>query len=92
MRTRNLGRTDRSLIPSDAMTSSWQIVCPDGRVRHYPYRNRDDALADAHVCDHRGCQFYAEQNELETGAPPCTGAPHRVQMAVASCREDAASN
>jgi hypothetical protein len=29
----------------------YEIVCPDGHVRHYPYHNEDDALFDAKLCD-----------------------------------------
>jgi len=58
---------------------NWEIVCPDGRVRHLPYVNRGDAEADAELCDERRCRLYAEPEPLELAAPPCQGAPHRVR-------------
>ncbi len=33
----------------------FQIRCPDGKLRHFPYANRDDAEADARLHEERGC-------------------------------------
>lgn len=34
---------------------AWEVVCPDGLVRHLPYINRGDALCDAEVNSGEGC-------------------------------------
>ena len=62
----------------NAMTAHWEIVCPDGRVRHLPYRNRGDADVDAELCEERHCQIY--DGPLDVGAGPCPGGPHRVRL------------
>lgn len=35
----------------------WEIVCPDGQVRQFPYHNEGDAKSDARVCSKRGCEL-----------------------------------
>lgn len=55
----------------------WQVRCPDGHVRHYPYLNREDAAFDCSVFD-RCCQRYDTLNALERELPPCRGKPHVV--------------
>lgn len=57
----------------------WQVVCPDGFVRHYPYNNYDDATFDAAVYDRLGCRLYDTPNDLERSHPRCVGTPHRVE-------------
>ena len=42
------------------LCAGYEIVCPDGRVRHYPYHNEGDAKCDAGVCDERGCSPYSD--------------------------------
>lgn len=63
------------------MIFTWEIVCPDGRVRHLPYANKGDADCDAEVCDERGCQLYPEPTDLERRLPPCEGKAHTVRLA-----------
>lgn len=60
----------------------WQIVCPDGHVRHHAYVNKGDALFDAKIFDQR-CRRFAVPNEFEYGLPPCEGKPHTVVAAPA---------
>lgn len=55
----------------------YQVICPDGHVRHYPYLNREDAAFDCKVFD-RCCQRFKEPNALERELPPCNGKPHSV--------------
>lgn len=55
------------------------IVCPDGRVRHFPYFNAVDAASDARMASERGCQFYPEPSRLERDAGPCPGGEHSVR-------------
>ena len=66
------------------MTTLVEIVCPDGRVRHFPYTNAEDASADADLCASRGCRFYATPSDLETSQPPCPGGLHRTRAVVPS--------
>lgn len=61
----------------------WEIECPDGRVRHYPYTNLADAEFDARLCDDRGCRLFAQPNELEKSLPPCPGGAHGVRPCAA---------
>lgn len=56
----------------------FEIVCPDGRVRHMPYSNEDDAEFDADVAVEQ-CQFYPRQNVLEQKHGPCPGGAHTVR-------------
>lgn len=58
----------------------WVIVCPDARVRHYPYHNEGDARVDADLCERNGCQFYPTPNPMEASSPPCPGGAHTVQV------------
>lgn len=59
----------------------WHIRCPDGKVRHYPYINYDDAKFDAELCDGGRCQFYPEPNELERRDGRCAGGRHSLEPA-----------
>jgi hypothetical protein len=37
-------------------TAGWEIICPDGKSRHLPYRNLGDAECDARVISgEHGC-------------------------------------
>lgn len=44
----------------------FRVACPDGSVRHPPYRNRGDAVCDAKIYD-KTCV--------------CRARPHRVEVA-----------
>lgn len=69
----------------------YEIVCPDGRVRHYPYTNEDDARADARIYTRKRCRLYPEPSPLELAQPPCTGGEHAVRGVVfeTPARDDA---
>jgi hypothetical protein len=61
-------------------TMHFEIVCPDGHVRHFPYTNFGDAEFDAGLIDKSGrCRFYATPNELEAKLPVCPGGAHTVR-------------
>jgi len=66
------------------MQLRWEIVCPDGRIRHLPYSNQQDAEFDAAICDERDCRLYEAQGPLQKGVPACPGAPHRVRPAASA--------
>lgn len=61
----------------------FEIVCPDGLVRRYPYHNRDDAHSDARRVNSIGCWrlggAYQTPNKLEQRLPRCAGEPHTVR-------------
>lgn len=61
---------------------AWEVVCPDGLVRHLPYINRGDALCDAEVYSDEGCRGRsARRNPLQLQQAPCPEAKHRVRRA-----------
>lgn len=66
--------------PGGKPCSGWEVVCPDGRVRHYPYHNQDDAQCDADGYSEEGCQgHYRHPNPLQLQNPPCPEGPHTVR-------------
>lgn len=64
--------------PSRRGEITWEIVCPDGGVRHFPYSSKDDAKYDATLCTAEGCQIFPESQWLQGAQPPCSGGPHRI--------------
>ena len=61
------------------MCSGWEVVCPDGRVQHYPFHNQDDAEGAANWATTRRCQPSPDPDELVTSQPPCPNGAHRVR-------------
>ena len=61
------------------LSSGFELVCPDGLVRHFPYVNQLDAESDARFAQHRGCRFYDTPSRLEREAGPCPGGEHAVR-------------
>jgi hypothetical protein len=59
------------------MSTSWEIVCPDGHVRHLPYMERKEAEFEADLCDDRGCEWLAPF----AAEAQCPGVPHRIRPA-----------
>ena len=63
----------------------WEVVCPDGDVRHYPYHNRGDAEAHADRASdpswfaRRGCRLAPKPAPLEASRPPCPGGRHEAR-------------
>jgi hypothetical protein len=63
-----------------ANSHGWEVVCPDGHVRNFPYSNEGDAQCDAEGYSEDGCQGHASgQSPLERGLPPCPEGAHRVR-------------
>lgn len=65
----------------------FEVVCPDGRVRHYPYHNEGDAQCDAEVFTERKCQLYPEPSPLELEQTPCPEGVHTVRAITMACPE-----
>lgn len=62
------------------LTNGWEIVCPDDRVRHYPYHNYDDAKCDAKIYSERQCaDYFEEPSPLELAQPKCPEGIHTVR-------------
>lgn len=76
-------------------TGYWEIVCPDGRLRHYPYHNRGDAEADARALSDpkrfaaRGCRLGPGSSARERSQPPCPGGLHVVRPVAQGRHADA---
>ena len=61
----------------------WEIACPDGRIRHFPYHNEGDALCDAEVYSERGCRAGGgAPTALEQRYPACPEGEHVVRPAA----------
>ncbi len=66
-----------------ALCHGYEIVCPDGNVRRYPYHNQGDAESDARYVTRKGCArmggVFKKASPLEEALPPCTGGEHVVR-------------
>jgi hypothetical protein len=58
--------------------TGWEVICPDGRVRHWPYLSRTDAEADGRIFTAGGCRAHRKAAALEATQPPCPGGAHTV--------------
>ena len=70
----------------DSGCAGWEVVCPDGRVRHWPYHNLDDAEAHAErasdlrwIARRGSCRLAPDMDELEASQPPCPGGRHETR-------------
>jgi len=70
------------------LCAGWEIVCPDGRVRRYPFHNLDDAEDAAEHCAER-CDPFKVPSELMTSQPPCPHGTHTVRPIVMQDRTSA---
>ncbi len=61
---------------------TWQIVCPDGHVRHAPYHDEAEARGDAAVFTATGCRLFGSASSARDNLPPCGGGMHEVRRAV----------
>lgn len=68
----------------------WEVVCPDGLVRFYPFHNEDDARSEATALSNQeekppghdgrpGCSPWLKPSDLELQHPPCGGGRHTVR-------------
>ena len=83
----NEAETSPQIVPSRSTTTAWEVVCPDGGVRHFPYADKNDAEYDATLCAEEGCQIFPESQWLEPRRPPCSGGRHRIVRARNSHKE-----
>ncbi len=61
------------------LASGWEVICPDGHVRHWPYVSRADAEADGRIFAAGACRSHRKAPALEGGRPPCPGGAHTVR-------------
>ncbi len=59
--------------------SGWEVICPDGCVRHWPYVDRDGAETEARIFSAGACGSYRKATALETNLPRCPGGSHSVR-------------
>ena len=65
---------------TSASCEGWEVVCPDGRVRHYPFHNEGDARGEARHATSRRCHSpKLDLSEIELAQPPCPEGTHVVR-------------
>lgn len=57
----------------------YEIICPDGKVRTYPYVNRDDAEGDADDCSRHHSMKAFRGRPAAWSKPPCPQGKHTVR-------------
>ena len=65
--------------------AGWEILCPDGFVRDYPYHNRGNAESMADLSSKsikKACRLYPKRSPIELALPPCPGGKHIVRAIV----------
>ena len=70
---------EASTVPM-SLAVGWEVVCPDGVVRHYPYHNEGDARCDAEVLTRRGCSPDPLPGPGGIPHPPCSGGAHTYRL------------
>jgi hypothetical protein len=71
----------------------WEIVCPDGLIRDYPYHNREDAEDMAEVMTTKRCNgLWPKPGRLELEQPPCPEGKHVVRAIKFECPDPARAN
>lgn len=74
----------------------YEVVCPDGRCRHYPYRNKGDAVCDARMltsgrdADIFNCILGRGARPEWLTYPPCPGGKHTIRAVTFNCSADVA--
>ncbi len=70
----------------DPLCSGWNVVCPDGMKRHFPYHNLGDAESHAKfasdpkwIAKRGSCRLAPKPSKYELSFPPCPGGKHEVE-------------
>jgi len=78
------------LLGMTALAQGFEILCPDGQRRHFPYHNRGDADSDARAYSRGspGCGLRSF-DRLPDGDPrgACPQGPHTVEPCAFTCPE-----
>lgn len=61
------------------LCAGYEIVCPDGRVRHYPYHNEGDAESDARTYTRKQHCRVEPDDPRGWGDPPCPQGEHTTR-------------
>lgn len=69
----------KSMAP---LCTGYEVVCPDGCVRHYPFHNEGDAESTARLASERRCRLWPKPSPLELSQPPCPEGHHVVRPMV----------
>lgn len=62
--------------------AGYEVVCPDGRVRTYPYHNQGDAESHVKIVNdpawfaERACRLAPNPSKYELSKGPCPGGQH----------------
>lgn len=59
------------------LIQGFEVVCPDGHVRHFPYTNKGDALCDAVHYTERGCAHW--KKGVRALDPSCPQGVHTIR-------------
>lgn len=62
--------------------AGWEVVCPDGCVRHFPYHNLGDAECDAEVFAEGRCELGLESRSSEANRSACPQGRHAVRSVM----------
>lgn len=71
--------------PTIKPCKGFEVVCPDGLVRYWPYHSMGDAGQHARSASDlawfriHGCRPAPKASALERSLPPCPGGKHRVR-------------
>lgn len=60
--------------------SGYEVICPDGKARHYPYFNEGDANFEAEHIIKNGCSSL--NDPVRTIKTVCPGGTHTVRPLV----------
>lgn len=63
----------------NASCDGFEVVCPDGHVRHYPFHNEGDAASAANRATTKKCRPAPNPSPIELLHPPCLGGEHTVR-------------
>lgn len=67
----------------------WEVVCPDGYVRHHPFHNEDDAHAMAVRATSKRCR--GARTLALAIEPPCPGGLHTVRVVAMHAEPESGS-
>lgn len=75
-------------VANGNICSGWEVVCPDGLVRHNRYHNLGDAESHARFASDpawfakRGCRLAPKPGRVERSLPLCCGGKHEARLVV----------
>lgn len=70
--------------PLGHICAGWEVVCPDGKVRGYPFHNEGDAESWARLKTERQCLLYPKPSPHDLEEPRCPEGHHTYRAIVFS--------